>query len=338
MTDSASAPSLRWGLFGAARIARALIPAIRESGGTVAIVGVRDPASEHARRFAEEWQIPEVGRYQDVVDADIDAVYNPLPNHLHLPWSAAAMRAGKHVLTEKPLSLDAREAQQFADVAAETGRVSLEAFAYRFQPHVERLRQIVQGGELGTIRSYQGSYGFALSNPDDFRWLPEMGGGALFDVGCYPINLMRLLLGEPQGVQAQARWSAGGPERGVDVGFSAALDYPGPNDSGALASVNCAFDWVGTPRVVLHGTAGSLEMEQPFESNSAFRQLTLTLRLNGQEEQFAPSNGYARMVTHFQRAARGEEALRYPPGDAVKQARVLDALFASAREGKRVAL
>ncbi len=338
MTDLTSAPGLRWGLFGAARIARALIPAILESGGTVAIVGVRDPASEHARRFADEWQIPEIASYQDVVDADIDAVYNPLPNHLHLPWSAAAMRAGKHVLTEKPLSLDAHEARQLADVAAETGRVSLEAFAYRFQPHVERLRQIVQGGELGTIRSYQASYGFTLSNPDDFRWLPEMGGGALFDVGCYPVNLMRLLLGEPQGVQAQARWTP----QGVDLGLSAALDYRGPNstpnDTGALASVNCAFDWVGTPRLALYGTAGSLEMEQPFESNSAFRQMTLTLLLNGQAEQFAPSNGYARMVGHFQRAARGEEALLYPPDDAVKQARVLDALFESARTGQRVEL
>ena len=334
MTDLTSAPGLRWGLFGAARIARALIPAILESGGTVAIVGVRDPASEHARRFADEWQIPEIASYQDVVDADIDAVYNPLPNHLHLPWSAAAMWAGKHALTEKPLSLNAREARQLADVAAETERVSLEAFAYRFQPHVERLRQIVQGGELGTLRSYQASYGFTLGNPDDFRWVPEMGGGALFDVGCYPVNLMRLLLGEPQGVQAQARWTP----QGVDLGLSAALDYTAPNDTGALASVNCAFDWVGTPRLAVHGTAGSLEMEQPFESNSEFRQTTLTLRLNGQEEQFAPSNGYTRMVTHFQRAARGEETLLYPPGDAVKQARVLDALFASARTGQRVEL
>ncbi|GAA4014761.1 Gfo/Idh/MocA family oxidoreductase [Deinococcus rubellus] len=334
MTDSAFAPGLRWGLFGAARIARALIPAIRESGGTIEIVGVRDPSSEHARRFAAEWQIPKIGSYQDVVDADIDAVYNPLPNHLHLPWSAAAMRAGKHALTEKPLSLNAGEAQQFADVAAETGRVSLEAFAYRFQPHVERLCQIVQGGELGTVRSYQSSYGFTLSNPEDFRWQPEMGGGALYDVGCYPVNLMRLLLGEPRSLQAQARWT----KQGVDLGLSAALDYSGLNDGGALASVNCAFDWVGTPRLVVHGTAGSLEMEQPFESNSEFRQTTPTLHLNGQEERFAPSNGYTRMVEHFQRAARGEEALRYLPDDAVKQARVLDALFASARQGKRMKL
>ena len=334
MTGSTSAPGFRWGLFGAARIARALIPAIRESGGTVAIVGVRDPASEHARRFAEEWQIPRIGRYQDVVEADIDAVYNPLPNHLHLPWSAAAMRAGKHALTEKPLSLNAGEAQQLADVAAETGRVSLEAFAYRFQPHVERLRELVQGGELGTVRSYQGSYGFTLSNPDDFRWQPELGGGALFDVGCYPVNLMRLLLGEPRRLQAQARWTP----QGVDLALSAALDYPGLHDSGALASVNCAFDWMGTPRLAVHGTAGSLEMEQPFESNSAFRQMTLTLRVNGREEQFAPSNGYARMVRALSAGGAGRGGAALPTGRRREAGPRARRPFESARAGQRVEL
>ncbi|TSA87167.1 Gfo/Idh/MocA family oxidoreductase [Deinococcus detaillensis] len=335
MTHFTQAPGLRWGLFGAARIARALIPAIRESGGTVEIVGVRDPASEHARDFAAEWNIPRIGTYQEVVEAELDAVYNPLPNDLHWPWSAAAMRAGKHVLTEKPLSLNAKEAQQLAQVALETGRVSLEAFAYRFQPHVTRIREIVRSGELGELRSLQGSYGFFMTNPSDFRWLPDMGGGALYDVGCYPVNFMRLLLGEPGSVAAQARWT----DQGVDLGISGVMDYPDLNGGGALASINCAFDWQGTPRLALYGTAGSLEMEQPFESSN--RQpliLRVTVGEQTREETFAPSNGYTLMVSHFQRAARGEEALLYPPEDAVKQARVLDALFASARRGQRVTL
>lgn len=320
---------LRWGLFGAARIARALIPAIRASGGTVALLGVRDPASEHARSFAKTWDIPCISTYQDVVDAELDAAYNPLPNHLHLPWSVAAMQAGKHVLTEKPLSLNAVEAQQFADVALETGRVSLEAFAYRFQPHMERIREIVQSGELGELRSFQGSFGFFMDNPSDFRWLPNMGGGALYDVGCYPVNVLRLLLGEPKSVTAQARWT----DQGVDLGLSGLLDY-----GAALASIQCALDWRGTPNLTLNGRLGSLEMQQPFESNSEFSQTILRLRVNDREEQFAPSNGYALMVKHFQQAVRGEVALRYPPEDAVKQARVLDALLASARTGERVTL
>lgn len=330
MTNSTQASGLRWGIFGAARIARALIPAIHESGGTVEIVGVRDPASEHTRDFAAEWDIPRIGTYQEVVDAELDAVYNPLPNDLHLPWSAAAMRAGKHVLTEKPLSLNAEQARQFAQVALDTGRVSLEAFAYRFQPHVTRVREIVRSGELGELRSFRGSYGFFMTNPSDFRWLPDMGGGALYDVGCYPVNFMRLLLGEPKSVAAQARWT----DQGVDLGISGVLDY-----GAALASISCAFDWHGTPRLTLHGTAGSLEMEQPFESSN-HGPLTLRVTVGGEtrEETFAPSNGYTLMVKHFQRAARGEEALLYPPDDAVKQARVLDALFASARQGSRVEL
>ena len=260
------------------------------------------------------------------MEADIDAVYNPLPNDLHLPWSEKAMRAGKHALTEKPLSMNAQQARQFAAVAAETGRVSLEAFAYRFQPHVARVREIVQSGLLGEIRQIQASYGFNLSNPGDFRWLPDKGGGAMYDVGCYPVNFTRLLLGEPQSVVAQARWT----EQGVDMGLSGVLDY-----GSALAEVSGAFDWEYWPRLAITGETGLLEMIHPYESNS---KAPLVLRVAGREESFAASNGYVHMVGHFTRAVRGEEASFYPPEDAVKQARVLDALFESARTGVRVKL
>ena len=322
MTTSPSAP--RWGIFGAARIARDLIPAIRASGGTVAIVGARDPDSAHARAFAQEWDIPRLGSYQDVVEADIEFVYNPLPGSLHLPWSKAAMQAGKHALTEKTLSMNAGEAAEFARLAQETGSLSLEAFAYRFQPHVTRLQQIVASGELGELRLYQGQFGFTLVNPDDFRWHPEFGGGAMFDVGCYPLNLMRLLLGEPQGAAARVRWSGQEPGTGIDLGVSAVMDY-----GAALASVNCAFDWSATPHLSLIGTAGQLEMDDPFNSHN---REPLTLHVGSRTETFAPSDGYAHMVAHFQQTARGEEALRFLPGEAVQQAELIDTLLASGRQ------
>ena len=324
MTSKTQAPGLRWGIFGAARIARDLIPAIRASGGTVEIVGVRDPASEHARSFAQEWDIPRLDSYQDVVDAEIDAIYNPLPNDVHLTWSERAMRAGKHALTEKPLSLNAQQAQQFAAVAADTGRVSLEAFAYRFQPHVRRIQEIVSSGELGELRHFQGSFGFLLDNPSDFRWIADKGGGALYDVGCYPVNFMRLLLGEPRSAQAAARYT----DQGVDMALGGVLDY-----GSALAQISGGFDWGFRPELVLTGKEAVLEMVNPFESNS---HSDLTVRVGEREETFAPSNGYTLMVEHFTRAVRGEETLLYPPADAVKQARVLDALFESARTGQRV--
>lgn len=325
---------LRWGLLGAARIARALIPAIWASGGAVVALGVRDPDSARARAFAQEWQVPLVGGYQDVLDADLDAVYNPLPNDLHLPWTLAALRAGRHVLTEKPLVLNAAEAQELANAAQATGRVLLEAFAYRFHPHIARLRQLVRGGELGEVRAVRAAFGFTLDNPEDFRWHADKGGGALYDVGTYPVNLIRLLLGEPAAAVARARWTPGGAVGGVDLGLSGVLEY-----GDALASVDCAFDWgdQSTERLTLLGTHGTLDMNGVFNSNThAPVSFTVTNAAGVQTEEFAPFNAYAAMVEHFQQVARGEEKALYPPEDSVRHARVLDALFAAARTGERV--
>ncbi|WP_407570495.1 Gfo/Idh/MocA family protein [Deinococcus altitudinis] len=331
--------TFRWGILGAARIAQAVLPAIREAGGEVMMVGARDPQSARAQAFAAEWQIGQVATYEDVLAADLDAVYVPLPNHLHRPWSEAAMRAGKHVLTEKPLSLNAQEAGRLAGVAAETGKVLLEAFAYRFAPQHRAVLEVVRRGELGEVQLYRGVFGFKMTNPDDFRWNPAMGGGALYDVGCYPVNLARLLLGEPTSVTAQARWT---PE-GTDVALSGLFDYSQPDaartdgirSGGPLVGIDCGFDWMPEGMLghcLVVGSEGRLELTEAYFSNTEDFRLTV----NGEVRTLAPGNGYAEMVRHFQRAARGEEALLYSPQDAVNQARVLDALLLSAREGNRV--
>ncbi|GGL95798.1 Gfo/Idh/MocA family protein [Deinococcus aerophilus] len=329
MSDNGQAAGLRWGLLGAARIARALIPAIRASGGEVTALGVRDPASVRAQAFAEEWGVPLLGGYDAVLAADVDAVYNPLPNDLHRPWTLAALRAGKHALTEKPLTLNAAEAQELADAAQETNRVLLEAFAYRFHPHITRLRQIVRGGDLGEVRAVHAAFGFAMDNPDDFRWDPARGGGALYDVGTYPVNLIRLLLGEPRSAVARARWTPGG----IDIGLSGVLEY-----GGTLASLDCAFDWgsPSTQRLTVVGTHATLDVDGVFSSNM---QVPVIFRITdaggARTEEFAPFNAYTAMVGHFQRVVRGEEAALFPPGDSVRHARVMDALFESARTGQR---
>lgn len=141
--------TLRWGILGAARIARQLIPAIREAGGEVVALGVRDPLSERARAFSAQWDVPLVGGYDEVLASDVNAVYNPLPNDLHHPWTLATLRAGKHALTEKPFTLNAAQAQELAEVAQQTGRALMEAFAPRFHPYLLRVRELVKGGELG---------------------------------------------------------------------------------------------------------------------------------------------------------------------------------------------
>lgn len=321
--------SLRWGILGAARIARALIPAIRAAGGEVVALGVRDPASPQARAFAEEWGVPLVGDYAAVLSSSAQAVYVPLPNDLHLPWTLRALEAGQHVLTEKPLTLTAAEAERAAQTAQAAGRVLLEAFAYRFQPWIGRLREIAASGELGTLRAASGAFGFQLTRPTDYRWEADKGGGALYDVGTYPVNLMRLLLGEPQAVSAAARWS----ETGVDLGLSGVLHYPG-----ALASVSCGFDW-SAQSFTLVGSGGKVEVSGVFHSHTS-APTVLHVEAGGEtrEETFGASNGYQAMVAHFQRVAAGEEAPRFSPPDAVAQARVLDALREAARTGGTVRL
>lgn len=324
--------TFRWGILGAARIARAFIPAIRAAGGEVAMLGARDPQSPRVKAFAQDWSIPNTSRYQDVLDADLDAVYIALPNALHLPWSVAALQAGKHVLTEKPLTLNAQQARELADVAETSGQVLLEGFAYRFTPQHRALQDAVRSGGLGEVRAYRGAFGFTVRHADDIRLHPGLGGGALYDIGCYPVNEARMLLGEPLAVTAQARWT---PD-GVDVSMSAVLDYSHVGN-GALASIDCGFDWLSGGRVgraQVLGTGGVMELDRAFFSDEP----DFTLTRDGERQTLAPGNGYARMAAHFQRVARGEEAALYPPEDAVQQARVIDALLHSAREGRRVKL
>lgn len=324
--------SFRWGILGAARIARRLIPAIREAGGEVVALGVRDPASERARTFAQEWGVPIVGGYAEVIAGPVDAVYNPLPNDLHAPWTLAALRAGKHALTEKPLSLNEAEARALAVAAGEAGRVLLEAFAPPFHPYMRRVRELSQGGELGEVRALHASFGFDLTRPDDFRWNAAQGGGALYDVGTYAVHLARQLLGEPSGATGWARWT--GTEGGVDLGFSGVLDYPG-----ALVTVAAGFDWPApAQRLSVVGSEGTLDADCVASGGDRPVALRLSTRTGTRREEVPAANAYAEMVAHFQRVAQGEEVPRRPPEDAVGQARVLDALYASARSGRRVSL
>lgn len=324
--------TFRWGILGAARIARAFIPAIRSAGGEVVMLGAREPQSSRVQTFASDWAIPRTGTYQELIDAELDAVYIALPNALHLPWSTAALQAGKHVLTEKPLTLNAQEARQLAEVAAQTGLVLLEGFAYRFTPQHRALADAVHTGQLGEVRAYRGAFGFTVRNPEDIRLNAGLGGGALYDIGCYPVNEARMLLGEPLAVTAQARWTTGG----VDVSMSAVLDYSHVG-SGALASIDCGFDWLSGGRIgraQVLGTGGVMELDRAFFSDEP----EFILTRDGEPQTPAPGNGYALMAAHFQRVVRGEETALYPPEDAVRQARVLDALLQSAREGRRITL
>ena len=226
---------LRWGLLGTARINRMVIPPLRVSGGN-RLLAVASREAAKAAAYAKEWGIERAhGSYEALLsDPAIDAVYIPLPNHLHAEWAIRAARAGKHVLCEKPLALTVAEVDAMETAARESGVVLAEAFMYRHHPQTLKVKELVDGGAIGAVRFVRGTFSFPLSRPDDVRLRPEWGGGCLWDVGCYPLSFTRFLLGaEPVEVFGS---QVLGPS-GIDETFAGQLVFPG----GVLAQVDAGF-------------------------------------------------------------------------------------------------
>lgn len=232
--------SLRWGFLGASRIGNVLAPAMRAAGHRMVGVAARDP--ERAAAYARKHGFVRAhATYEALLDdPEIDAVYNALPNDLHFPWSARALQAGKHVLCEKPFMLNADEVRRIMDVQRGTGKVVMEAFMHRHHPQYARALSAVEQGELGDLRTANAFYRFRMTNPDDYRWNPGQGGGALYDVGCYCVSALRLLLGrEPRRVSA-ALHDVGG----VDATLVGWLDFGG----GFTAHLDCSVEASSTLR------------------------------------------------------------------------------------------
>jgi predicted dehydrogenase len=314
--------TLRWGFLGASRIGRgALAPAVHTAGHTLHAVAARDLS--RAEAFAREQGANRAyGSYEEMLaDPDVDLVYNALPNDLHLPMTVAALEAGKHVLCEKPITLNAEETRELQAAERRTGRVVLEAFSYRFHPQIDRAREIVASGALGEIMTARASFTFLLDRPEDFRWKPGLGGGALYDVGCYCVNgLRRVLSREPVRAAAFAR-----DEGGVDVHLTGLLDFGG----GLAGHFDCGLRSAYGQSLEIVGETGTLRLSRPYSSKNT--ETTLTAGEN--TETFTPLDPYAEMVAHLGRVALGEEAPRFPLSESEAQMRVLDALFESARTG-----
>jgi predicted dehydrogenase len=216
---------LNWGLLSTARINRALIPPLRASKRNH-LAAVASRSQESADTYAAEWKIPRAyGSYQALLaDPGIDVIYNPLPNHLHAEWTIQAVQAGKHVLCEKPLALTLAEVDAIAHAAQKHGRVVAEAFMYRHHPATLKVVEMVRDGSLGTLKLLRGSFTFKLDREGDIRLDPAMGGGSLWDVGCYPISYMRTVLGaDPlEGNGSQVLGATG-----IDETFVGQLRFPG---------------------------------------------------------------------------------------------------------------
>src|SRR5512137_1116848 len=250
---------LRWGLLGTARINRMLIPPLRVSAGNrLLAVASRDAA--RAAAYASEWGIERAhGSYEALLaDPEIDAVYIPLPNHLHAEWTIRAARAGKHVLCEKPLALTVAEVDAMEAAAREAGIVLAEAFMYRHHPQTLKAKELLDGGAIGAVRFVRGTFSFPLNRPNDVRLRPEWGGGCLWDVGCYPLSFTRFLLGaEPIEVFGS---QVLGPT-GIDETFAGQLVFPG----GVLAQVDAGFRSPFRAELEIAGSTGTIRVRHPWK-------------------------------------------------------------------------
>jgi len=326
---------IHWGILGCARIAeRALIPAIRgASNAELAGISARD--EKRAREWAEKFGIPKT--YKDyaalVADPDIEAVYIPLPNHLHAEWTIRAAAAGKHVLCEKPLALNEREARAMFEAAGKAGVLLMEAFMYRFHPRFEKALDFLRSGEIGKLLTFRSAFTFLFADePEDYRRRPEMGGGALYDVGCYPISAARTVFGEePTSVFARARVD---PRSGIDLAMSLLVEFQG----GRQALLDCAFDTPFRSWFEAAGTKGRISLPRAFSA----KDFELPIEIFKDEETRAilvpASNQYIHMIEHFGKSLRREIPLRYSAEDAIGNARVIDAAFKSLRLRRPVKL
>ena len=321
------ADQLRWGVLSTANIGvKSVIPALQaSSNGEVVAISSRN--RDKAREVADKLAIAEAyGSYEELLASDIDAVYNPLPNSLHKEWTLKALGAGKHVLCEKPLGISADECEEMAVVAKENGVLLMEAFMYRFHPRFAKLTELLERGTIGELMLVRSTFSFKLSREDDIRWQPDLGGGALYDVGCYCVSMSRTLAGEePVSVQAYARWS----DTGVDEVLAGALRFP----NGVLAQIDCGFALDRREFVEVVGSEGRLELTDAFTSKN--REAHITEKHPGQEDETHRVSGedpYKRMAEHFAACVLDNKPLRYPVSEAAANMRTIEALYRAARK------
>jgi predicted dehydrogenase len=253
---------LNWGILSTAKINQSVMPAFRDSKRN-RLYAIASRKQETADSYARQWKIPKAfDSYEALLAApEIDVVYNPLPNHLHTEWNILAMQAGKHVLCEKPFALSVEEVDLVEKVAISTGRFIAEAFMYRHHPQTLKVKQMVDEGILGKLKLIRGSFTYQFNRQDNYRADPVMGGGALWDIGCYPLSYARTMLGmEPVEVFGWQVISASG----TDDTFVAQMRFEG----NVYAQFDCSFVLPHHTFMELVGDEGTLIIPMPFTPQS----------------------------------------------------------------------
>jgi predicted dehydrogenase len=323
---------LRWGILSTANIGRvAVIPAL-EAADDAEVVAVASRDLDRARRFATENGIPTAyGSYEALLaDPGIDAVYIPLPNRLHAEWAIRAAEAGKHVLCEKPLAMNATECDAMSRAAEDQGVVLMEAFMYRFHPRTSAVLELLSQGAVGDLRTIRAAFTFRLRSQDNIRLSAELGGGALMDVGCYCVNAARTLVGsEPVEVQASARWTGGAPGQGVDDELTGVLHFP----ADVKAHFDCALTQERREFYEVQGTTGYLRVESAFLPGTEDVSITEHHGSEVEEHTVGGDDEYRLMVEHFMDCVRTGSPPRWSASEAAANMRAIEALYRSARKG-----
>ncbi|MDA0168732.1 Gfo/Idh/MocA family oxidoreductase [Solirubrobacter taibaiensis] len=322
---------IRWGILSTARIADRIVDGARGAeNAQITAVGSRDLA--RARAWADERGIEHAyGSYEELLASpEIDAVYIPLPNSMHVQWSITALEAGKHVLCEKPLARDPAEVDRAFDVAEREGRVLMEAFMWRFHPQTEEVVRLVRDGAIGDLRVIRAAFGFNLPWMENVRWSAELEGGALMDVGCYCISGARVIAGtEPERVSGEQ--VLGGD--GVDARFAGVLRFPGD----VLATIDCGMDVHRRNQIEVVGSEGTILVPSPWQTPLGAR---IELSRGDALEVVEPESvdPYTRELEEFGCAVSGGPPPRLGRDDSLGQARTIQALYRAADTGAAVSL
>ncbi len=321
---------IKWGVLSTANIGVAKVIPAMQGGPRSEIIGLAGRHLDRTREWANRLGIPRAyGSYQELLeDPEIEAVYNPLPNHLHVHWTLLALAAGKHVLCEKPLALNADEATCLIQASARHDRLVLEAFMVRNHPQWQRARELVRSGQLGRVHAVQGVFAYHNIDPHNIRNQADIGGGGLMDIGCYCVMASRYIFGaEPRRVVALMERD---PEMGIDRLTSSLLDF----GDGRQASILCGTQTSFSQEFRVYGERGGVQLVKPFKSLPS-EPITLIHHQGEQqhEEIFPPCDQYALQGEMASQVFAGESEPEFSLQDAILNMRVLDAIRSSAETG-----
>lgn len=321
---------VRWGILSTAKIAqKALIPAFAraENAEVIAIAS----SSAKAKEVSKQFNIPKsYESYEELIqDPDIDAIYIPLPNHLHKKWTMEAAKNGKHVLCEKPASLTASETEKMVEFCREKNVKFMEAFMYQFHPQHERVRELIAAGEIGQVKYMRASFSFLLAQPEgNIKTDPNKGGGSIYDVGCYGIHAIRnVLQSEPAEVQARAEID---PKYQVDT---TAYGYM-KMENGITASFDCSFDMTFRAEYEIIGTKGQIKVPRAFRpDNHGGEGLIIVQTEDSTREEKVHGDIYKLEVEHMSKVILEDGEVSYTGQNAIENMRVIQACYESIKTG-----